>query len=410
MAKTVIDGDKSYALYDQYGDNSMDPIGPVGIIPMVNSTELSAEVNDRLYKRRVAYQSEALKTESNTFLRKDYTISADYSRYTTGEGRVVILNSVRGHDVFILCDVLNHSCTYPLFGEDKFMSPDEHYQDLKRIILAISGKARRINVIMPFLYDSRQHKRNGRESLDCAFMLEELHNLGVSTIFTFDAHDPRVANAIPVSGFENIPATYQIIKSLAQERGQLSTKNPDLMIISPDEGALPRSMYYASVLGCPLGTFYKRRDYTRVVDGRNPILKHEFLGESAEGKDVLIVDDMIASGDSMLDICREMRALGARNIYCAATFGLFTSGTDIFDKAYEEGILTRVFATNLIYRLPELKTAAWFREVNMSKFVALLIDAINHDASLTTMVNQTDRIRGFLERNKNKKSADRRRK
>lgn len=403
MAKTVIDGDKSYVLYDQYGDNIMESIGPIGIIPMVNSTEFTAEVNDRLYKRRLAYQNVLSKSEISTFLRKDYTISADYSRYSTGEGRVVILNSVRGHDIFIICDVLNHSCTYPLFGEEKFMSPDEHYQDLKRIILAISGKARRINVIMPFLYDSRQHKRNGRESLDCAFMLEELHNLGVSTIITFDAHDPRVANAIPVSGFEDIPATYQIIKSLAQERGSLSSKNPNLMIISPDEGALPRSMYYASVLGCPLGTFYKRRDYTRVIDGRNPILKHEFLGGSAKGKDVLIVDDMIASGDSMLDICREMRELGARNIYCAATFGLFTSGTAIFDKAYEEGILTRVFTTNLIYRLPELKTAPWYREVNMSKFVALLIDAINHDASLSNMVNQTERIRSFLERGKNKK-------
>ncbi len=403
MVNAVIDGHKSYVLYDQHGDNIMESIGPIGIIPMVNSTEFSAEVNDRLYKRRLAYQDKLSKGVNSTFLRKDYTISADYSRYSTGEGRVVILNSVRGHDIFIICDVLNHSCTYPLFGVEKYMSPDEHYQDLKRIILAISGKARRINVIMPFLYDSRQHKRNGRESLDCAFMLEELHNLGVSTIITFDAHDPRVSNAIPVSGFEDIPATFQIIKSLAQERPSLSTKNPDLMIISPDEGALPRSMYYASVLGCPLGTFYKRRDYTRVVDGRNPILKHEFLGESAEGKDVLIVDDMIASGDSMLDICREMRQLGARNIYCAATFGLFTSGTAIFDKAYEEGILTRVFTTNLIYRLPELKMAPWYREVNMSKFVALLIDAINHDASLSYMVNQTDRIRNFLERNKNKK-------
>lgn len=404
MAKLEIAEDKNYALYEQYGDNSMGSIGPLGLIPMVNSTELTAEVNDRLFRRRTEYQSELARSQGTGFLRKDYTIGADYTRYSTGEGRVIIQGSVRGHDVFILCDVLNHSCTYPLFGEEKFMSPDEHYQDLKRVILAISGKARRINVIMPFLYDSRQHKRNGRESLDCAFMLEELHNLGVNSIITFDAHDPRVANAIPVSGFENIPATYQIIKSLAQEMGTLSTKNPNLMIISPDEGALPRSMYYANVLGCPLGTFYKRRDYTKVVDGRNPILKHEFLGESAKGKDVLIIDDMIASGDSMLDICKEMRALGARNIYCAATFGLFTSGTAIFDQAYAEGYLTRVFTTNLIYRLPELKNAAWFREVNSSKFLALLIDAINHDASLTQMVNQTDRIRAYLGR-KRKKNA-----
>ncbi len=403
MAKLYTDDEKNYTLYEQIGDNSMVSIGPVGLIPMVNSTEFTAEVNDRLYRRRIEYQNEVLKGQGTGFLRKDYTIGADYSRYSTGEGRVIIEASVRGHDIFIFCDVLNHSCTYPLFGEEKFMSPDEHYQDLKRVILAISGTARRINVIMPFLYDSRQHKRNGRESLDCAFMLEELHNLGVNSIITFDAHDPRVANAIPLSGFENIPATYQIIKSLEMELGKLSALNPDLMVISPDEGALPRSMYYANVLGCPLGTFYKRRDYTKVVDGRNPILKHEFLGESAKGKDVLIVDDMIASGDSMLDICKEMRTLGARNIYCAATFGLFTSGTAIFDKAYEEGYLTRVFTTNLIYRLPELKTAPWYREVNMSKFVALLIDAINHDASLTTMVDQTQRIQEFLERKTKKK-------
>ena len=403
MAKLYTDDEKNYTLYEQIGDNSMVSIGPVGLIPMVNSTEFTAEVNDRLYRRRIEYQNEVLKGQGTGFLRKDYTIGADYSRYSTGEGRVIIEASVRGHDIFIFCDVLNHSCTYPLFGEEKFMSPDEHYQDLKRVILAISGTARRINVIMPFLYDSRQHKRNGRESLDCAFMLEELHNLGVNSIITFDAHDPRVANAIPLSGFENIPATYQIIKSLEMELGKLSALNPDLMVISPDEGALPRSMYYANVLSCPLGTFYKRRDYTKVVDGRNPILKHEFLGESAKGKDVLIVDDMIASGDSMLDICKEMRTLGARNIYCAATFGLFTSGTAIFDKAYEEGYLTRVFTTNLIYRLPELKTAPWYREVNMSKFVALLIDAINHDASLTTMVDQTQRIQEFLERKTKKK-------
>lgn len=403
MAKFYSDDERNYTLYEQIGDNSMVSIGPVALIPMVNSTEFTAEVNDRLYRRRIEYQNESIKGQGSGFLRKDYSIGADYSRYSTGEGRVIIEGSVRGHDIFIFCDVLNHSCTYPLFGEEKFMSPDEHYQDLKRVILAISGTARRINVIMPFLYDSRQHKRNGRESLDCAFMLEELHNLGVNSIITFDAHDPRVANAIPISGFEDIPATYQIIKTLALELDTLSATNPDLMVISPDEGALPRSMYYANVLGCPLGTFYKRRDYTKVVDGRNPILKHEFLGESAKGKDVLIVDDMIASGDSMLDICKEMRTRGARNIYCAATFGLFTSGTAIFDKAYEEGYLTRVFTTNLIYRLPELQTAPWYREVNMSKFVALLIDAINHDASLTSMVDQTERIQTFLERKDKKK-------
>ena len=276
------------------------------------------------------------------------------------------------------------------------MSPDDHYQDLKRVILACSGKARRINVIMPFLYEGRQHKRNSRESLDCAFALEEIYNLGVENIITFDAHDERVANAIPTSGFESLSATYQIIKEMYRSIPDLHFTEDKFMVISPDEGGISRAMYFASMLGVPLGTFYKRRDYTRVVNGRNPIVAHEFLGDSVEGLDILIVDDMISSGDSMLDIAREMKQRGARNIYCAVTFGLFTEGVEHFDRAYEEGIISKVFATNLIYRRPELLAAPWFADVNMSKFVALLIDAINHDSSLSNLIKPTDKIKKLL--------------
>jgi ribose-phosphate pyrophosphokinase len=276
------------------------------------------------------------------------------------------------------------------------MSPDDHYQDLKRVILACSGKARRINVIMPFLYESRQHKRNSRESLDCAFALEELYNLGVANIITFDAHDERVANAIPLSGFESIPATYQIIKEMYRQIPNLNFSDGKFMIVSPDEGGITRAMYFASILGVPLGTFYKRRDYTRIVNGRNPIIAHEFLGESVEGLDILIIDDMISSGDSILDIGREMKARGARNVYCSVTFALFTEGIDNFNRAYEEGIIKKVFATNLIHRRPELLAAPWFADVNMCKFVALLIDAINHDSSLSNLINPTEKIKKLL--------------
>lgn len=386
--------EQQYYLYNQYEDIPREPIAPLGLIALSGAEEMAVGVNQYLYERRLNYQ----RGHAAGFLRQDYRIPVDFDRYSTGEGRVHLLDSVRGHDLTILVDVLNHSCTYELFGKTKYMSPDEHYQDLKRVILAVSGKAHRINVIMPFLYDSRQHHRNGRESLDCAFMLEELHNMGVENIITFDAHDPRVSNAIPISGFENIPPAYQLFKALKQEIPELQPKQNNLMIISPDEGALTRSMYYANLLGSPLGTFYKRRDYTRIVDGRNPILKHEFLGDSADGKDVLIIDDMIASGDSMLDICRAMKQLNARNIYCAATFGLFTSGLDRFNQAYEEGLLTKVFTTNLIYQSPELKQAPWYHEVNMNKFMGLLIDAINHDVSLNMFADPSKKIDDFFKR------------
>ncbi len=389
--------EKAYSKYNQYGDNSMPPVGPVAIIPLKGSQEFSDNVNYYLNKRRSEYQQLLINSSHPGFYRTDYRIAVNNVRFSSGEGKAVISHSVRGHDLFIISDVMNFSCTYKMFGQTNNMSPDDHYQDLKRVILACSGKARRINVIMPFLYESRQHKRNARESLDCAFALEELYGLGVENIITFDAHDERVANAIPTSGFESISANYQIIKAMYRAIPDLSFSSGKFMIISPDEGGITRAMYFASILGVPLGTFYKRRDYTSIVNGRNPIVAHEFLGDSVDGMDILIVDDMISSGDSMLDIAREMKSRGARNVYCATTFGLFTEGVEHFNQAYHDGLIAKVFATNLIYRRPELLAAEWFCDVNMTKFVALLIDAINHDASLSNLMNPTEKIRNLLQ-------------
>ena len=394
--------EKSYSRYNQYGENPMDPVGPIGLIALKGSKQFTENVNWYLNKRRSEYQSEAFISKYPGFYREDYRIDVDNTRFSSGEGKAVIKNTVRGHDLYIVCDVMNSSITYKMYGQDNRMSPDDHYQDLKRVILACSGKSRRVNVIMPFLYESRQHKRNSRESLDCAFALEELYNLGVANIITFDAHDERVANAIPLSGFESLNPTYQIIKEMYRQIPDLSFSEGKFMVVSPDEGGISRAMYYASILGVPLGTFYKRRDYTTVVNGRNPIIAHEFLGDSVEGMDILIVDDMISSGDSMLDIAREMKHRGARKVFCAVTFGLFTEGIDNFNKAYEEGVFDKVFATNLIYRRPELLEAPWFADVNMCKFVALLIDAINHDASLSNLINPTEKIRKLLEAKENR--------
>lgn len=391
--------DRDYNIYNQYGNNTMAPVGPIGIIPLTGSAVFADSVNYYLGRRRTEY----LETNPEVnhlhpgFIRNDYRITVNNYRFSSGEGKAVIGNTVRGHDIFILVDVMNFSCTYKMQGLINHMSPDDHYQDLKRVILAISGKARRINVIMPFLYESRQHKRNARESLDCAYMLEELYGLGVENIITFDAHDDRVANAIPTSGFESIPSAYQIIKSLINTTPDLQICGDTMMVVSPDEGGISRAMYYASMLGVPLGTFYKRRDYTQVINGRNPIIAHEFLGETVEGLDIIVVDDMISSGESMIDIARELKKRKANRIFCATTFGLFTDGLEHFNQAYEQGLITKVFATNLIYRRPELLAAPWFQDVNMAKFVSLLIDAINHDASLSKLVDPTDKIKHLLE-------------
>lgn len=399
MLQTTPCDDKNYNIYNQYGNNLMSPVGPVGIIPLTGSAEFSQKVNDFLVQRRTEYQ-EARPEVGDVypgFMRQDYRIQVSTVRFSSGEGKAVINNTVRGHDIFIISDVMNYSCTYKMHGLVNHMSPDDHYQDLKRVILAISGKARRINVIMPFLYESRQHKRNARESLDCAHMLEELYGLGINNVITFDAHDERVANAVPTSGFESIPSAYQIIKALVKTTPDLDLKNGRLMVVSPDEGGISRAMYYASMLGVPLGTFYKRRDYTKVIDGRNPIMAHEFLGDTVENMDIIVVDDMISSGDSILDIARELKGRKAARIFCATTFGLFTEGIEHFDKAYEEGLISKVFSCNLIYRRPELLKALWFVDVDASKFVALLIDAINHDASLSTLMDPTVKIRNLLE-------------
>ena len=388
--------EKSYSRYNQYGENPMAPIAPIGLIQLKGSVEFTEKVNYYLTTRRSEYQQEAFVSKYPGFYRQDYRIEVENARFSSGEGKAVIKNTVRGHDLYIISDVMNPSITYKMYGQLNHMSPDDHYQDLKRVILACSGKARRINVIMPFLYESRQHKRNARESLDCAFALEELYNLGVANIITFDAHDERVANAIPLSGFESLPSNYQMIKEMYRQIPDLSFTKGKFMVVSPDEGGIGRAMYYASILGVPLGTFYKRRDYTTVVNGRNPIIAHEFLGDSVEGMDILIVDDMISSGDSMLDIAKAMKERGARKVFCAATFGLFTEGIENFNKAYEAGIFDKVFATNLIYRRPELLETPWFADVNMCKFVALLIDAINHDASLSNLINPTEKIKKLL--------------
>ncbi len=386
----------AYYRYNQYGDNPMAPVGPIALVPLKGSVEFTDKVNWYLNKRRSEYQEQAFVSKYPGFYREDYRISVKNDRFSSGEGKAVIESSVRGHDLFIISDVTNYSCTYNMFGHQNHMSPDDHYQDLKRVILACSGKARRINVIMPYLYEGRQHKRNSRESLDCAFALEEIYGLGVENIITFDAHDERVANAIPTSGFESLSATYQIIKEMYRSIPDLHFSDGKFMVISPDEGGISRAMYFASILGVPLGTFYKRRDYTTVVNGRNPIIAHEFLGDDVNGMDILIVDDMISSGDSMLDIAREMKSRGARNIYCTATFALFTEGIDKFEEAYRNGYISKVFATNLIYRRPELLAAEWFADVNMSKFVALLIDAINHDSSLSNLIKPTEKIKKLL--------------
>lgn len=388
---------QNYYAYDQYGDNPMTPIGPVGLVPMSGSEEFCAKVNAHLIARRADYTKDS-DINLPGFLRDDYRLRVICSREATGEGKALFVDSVRGHDLFILCDVMNYAVTYDFYGMSKPMTPDEHYQDLKRVILAASGKSRRINVIMPFLYESRQHRRSSRESLDCAYMLEELEALGVANVITFDAHDPRVSNATPLSGFESIPLTYQMIKAMVNRVPDLDLQSGNLIVISPDEGAINRVMYYSAILKAPLGTFYKRRDYTKIVNGRNPILAHEFLGDNVEGKDVLIIDDMISSGDSMLDIAREMKKRKAKRVFCAVSFALFTSGLERFDQAYEDGALDGVMGSNLIYRMPELLARPWFIDVDCSKFVGLIVDAINHDSSLSSLIDQTKKINKLLGR------------
>jgi len=334
---------------------------------------------------------------------KSHVINASISRFASGEAKALIKESCRGKDIYIISDCFNYSVTYKMYGMEVPMSPDDHFQDLKRMISAVGGKARRIIVIMPMLYEGRQHKRSSRESLDCALMLQELVKMGVSNLITVDAHDARVENAIPLSGFDNIHPTYQMIKALTHTVPDIQIDDQSLAIISPDEGGMARCLYYSSVLNVNVGMFYKRRNYSVVIDGRNPIEAHEYLGRSVKGKDVIVVDDMIASGDSMLDIYKNLKERGARRIFSFVSFGLFTSGLDRFDQAYAEGLFDKVFTTNLIYRPEALRQKEWYHEVDMSKYIAYIIAELNHDQSISSLIDPFKKIKALLgEFNKSK--------
>lgn len=379
------------------------PVGELGIVALESCSELGKRVNDYIVSWRTQREGDHMKSLHFTgYQRENYLIDAKCPRFGSGEAKGVINESVRGKDLYLLVDVTNYNIKYSLCGYENRMSPDDHFSDLKRIISAATGKARRINVIMPFLYESRQHKRSKRESLDCALALKELHDMGVENILTFDAHDPRVQNAIPLSGFDNVQPTYQFLKALCKSTPDIELDNDHLMIISPDEGAMGRAVYYANVLGVDVGMFYKRRDYTTVVNGRNPIVAHEFLGSSVEGKDVLIIDDMISSGESMLDVAKELKKRKARRVFVAATFGLFTNGLAEFDRYYEEGLISRVLTTNVIYQTPELLERPYYVNVDLSKYIALLIDSINHDHSISELLDPYEKIDKLIEKHRNK--------
>ena len=382
------------------------PVGPLGLIPLKSCTGLGKKVDDYLVEWRRERESEHKSTIAfSGYQRDSYILEANTPRFGSGEGKGTIEESVRGDDLYIMVDVCNYSLTYSLFGMTNHMSPDDHFQDLKRIIAAAAGKARRINVIMPFLYESRQHKRSGRESLDCAMALQELVNMGVVNIITFDAHDPRVQNSIPLKGFETVQPIYQFLKHLLKNEPDLQIDSDHMMVISPDEGGTSRAIYFANMLGLDMGMFYKRRDYTKIVNGRNPIVAHEFLGSSVEGKDVLIIDDMISSGESMLDVAKELKRRKARKVFICATFGLFTGGLAKFDQYYQDGLIDRILTTNLVYQTPDLLSRPYYIDVDMSKYIALIIDNLNHDASLSDLLTPTKRINKLLERYKEQQAA-----
>ena len=378
------------------------PVGSLGLIPLKSCEELGRQVNDYLVKWRHSSDLEHKSSIAFTGYERDsYLIPAHTPRFGSGEGKGTIDDSVRGNDLYLMVDVCNYSLTYKLYNYTNRMSPDDHFQDLKRVIAAIGGKARRITVIMPYLYESRQHKRSARESLDCAMALQELVNMGVENILTFEAHDPRVQNAIPLNGFETVTPAYQLIKGLLETTPGLEIDSRHMLVISPDEGGMSRAVYLANVLGLDMGMFYKRRDYTRIINGRNPILAHEFLGTDIEGKDMIVVDDMISSGDSMLEVIRELKKRKARNIYIFCTFGRFTNGLEKFDKAYEEGLFTKLLTTNLVYQTPDLLSRPYYVSCNMSKYIALLVDTLNHDVSISDLLDPYDRIQALVRRYRN---------
>ena len=377
------------------------PVGSLGIIPLPSCKELGQKVDDYL----VQWRRESANEHKNTiafqgYEQDSYIVGAKVPRFGSGEAKGIVQESVRGRDLYLMVDVCNYSLTYSLCGKTNHMSPDDHYQDLKRIIAACAGKARRITVIMPFLYESRQHKRSTRESQDCALALKELVRMGVDNILTFDAHDPRVQNAIPLNGFETVQPSYQFIKALLGNVSDLQVDSDHLMVVSPDEGGMSRAIYIANILGVDMGMFYKRRDYTKVVNGRNPIVAHEFLGSNVEGKDIIVIDDMISSGESMIDVAGKLKELRAGRIFLYSTFGLFTSGMEKFDKAYEEGLFYRLLTTNLVYQTPELLKRPYYISCEMSKYIALLIDTLNHDASISDLLDPYDRIHRLLKKYK----------
>jgi len=376
------------------------PVGPLGLIAMRGTEELGEKIDRWLIHWRDHTDATVPGDMSTTpgAQRQDFLVKTVCPRFGNGEGKGMIKETIRGYDIYILCDVGAYNCTYKMYGQDVPMGPDEHFADLKRIIAAMNGKAKRINVIMPMLYEGRQHRRTSRESLDCAMMLQDLIHMGVSNIITFDAHDPRVQNAIPTGGFESIMPSYQVFKALLKKDKTLQIDKDHLMVVSPDEGAIDRNIFYASVLGLDMGMFYKRRDYTRIVNGRNPIIAHEYIGDSVEGKDVFVADDIISSGESVIELAKELKKRHANRIFAAATFALFTNGIEEYNKAYKEGIIDRVISTNLTYRRPELREAPWFVEADMSKYISYIIATLNHDRSLSGLLNPYDRIHRLLDK------------
>ncbi len=373
------------------------PYGPLGIIALPGCEELAQKIDNYLVKWRKDQAEEHKDTIAFYGYQRDtYIIDTTIARFGSGEGKAVINESIRGYDLYIVVDCFNYSVKYKMYGLDVPKSPDDHFADLKRVISAASSKAKRINVIMPMLYEGRQHKRSSRESLDCAMALQELTSLGVENIITFDAHDQRVQNSIPHKSFENVMPTYQMIKALVNNVSDLHIDPDHLMVISPDEGAMHRCIYFATQLGVNLGMFYKRRDYTRVVNGRNPIVAHQYLGDSVEGKDIIIVDDMISSGESMLEVAKKLKELKANRIFVCTTFGLFASGLDVFDKAHEEGVIEKVFTTKGVYQTPELLSRDWYQSVELSKYLAYFLDTINHDLSVSSLLDCSQKINNIL--------------
>ncbi len=372
-----------------YGET---PSAPIALIATPGAEELAQLIDKRL----ITLLSEShlgKKLHKDTFILK-----SDCPRFTSGDAKGIIYETVRGKDLYIICDPANHGVTYKFFGQDVPLTPDDHFQNLKRIICACTGKPARITVIMPMLYGGRQHRRSARESLDCAQMLQELENMGVTDIITFDAHDPRVQNAVPLMGFDNYFAHYQILKCLTRRFPDVKLQKDSLMVISPDEGAIPRNVYYASVLGLDLGMFYKRRDYSTIINGRNPIIAHEYIGSSVEGMNVFVADDMIATGDSILRLAKEIKEKGAKKVFLTATFSLFTEGVDKFNKAYEEGVFDAVLSTNLTYRIPELKNCEWFVEADLSKYISYIIAAANVNESVANLLDPSQKIRELVQR------------